>query len=235
MSTTVRKGRAWVPATVTTLLVVVLLFASGLVREILEDRRVAGLYDPDSVVAAFVYGPLAPTGTPGIVGDFPFRDSIERLGGGLVPVVILVFLFTWLAARAARAGSAFTVLLGAWLGTVLGVGLGALASVQVYVWQNDFTEDSFSGLQQYRVDRLGAGLYWGAIVGLFVGLVALLAWMVARPRAEEPPPVAPEADPPDLVALDPSSYPPPGVHARPVSPTSDDTVPAPDPPTRDSH
>ena len=234
MSTTVRKGRAWVPATVTTLLLVLLLAGCGLVREILDDRGVSALSDPESVVGAFVYRPLAPVGGPGIVGGRDFGDSIAQLGGGLVPVVILVFLFTWLSARAARAGSSLTVLLGAWLGTALGVGLGALASLQIWAWQNDLTE-SYPGLQQLRVDRIGGGLYWGAVAGLFVGLVALLAWMVARPRAEEPPPqVAPDAAPPDLVAPDPASYPPPGAHARPVSPTSDETIPAPDPSADDS-
>jgi hypothetical protein len=224
MSTSVKTGRAWVPAIVTTLFAVLLLFGCGLVREILVDRGVAALRDPDSVLGAFVYNPMAPVGSPGIVGDGDFADSIAQLGSGLVPVVILVFLFTWLSARAARAGSSFTVLLGAWLGTVLGVGLGAVVSLQVFLWQNDLT-DSYAGLQQLRVSRLGAGLYWGAVAGLLLGLVALLVWLIVRPRAAEPEPprhMGADPRPPDV-----TSYPPPGQHARPgLAP--DETIPVPE-------
>ena len=230
MSTSVKSGRAWVPAIVTTLLAVLLLFASGLVREFLEDRDIERLRDPGSVLGAFVYNPMAPVGSPGIIGNRPFDDSIAQVGGGLVPVVILVFLFTWLSARAARAGSSFTVLLGAWLGTVLGVAAGALASFQVFLWQNDFP-DGFLVVQQMRFSRLGAGLYWGAVAGLLLGLVALLVWLIVRPRAGEPEPprhMGADPSPPDV-----TSYPPPGQHARPgLAP--DETIPAPEPSKDDS-
>lgn len=222
---TAKKARAWIPATVTTLLVVLSLFGSGLLYEILEDRGVDALADPDSAVGAYVYRELAPVGTTGLVGAGSFGDAIARFGGGLVPVVILVFLFTWLAARAARAGSAFTVLLGAWLGTVLGVGLGGLASFQVFIWQEDLG-DSFVGLQATRVSRIGTGLYWGAVAGLVIGLIALLTWLIARPRAEEPlPEEPPDSGPPDV-----TTYPPPPKHAGPASGTSDETIRAPEPP-----
>jgi hypothetical protein len=231
MSTTVKTGRAWVPAIVTTLLGVVALFGCGLAREILVDRGVSALTDPDSLVGTYVYRPLAPVGSPGIVGDADFAESIAQLGGGLVPVVILVFLFTWLAARAARAGSAFTVLLGAWLGTVLGVGLGALTAYQVFLWQNDDLADALVGLEQVRLDRLGSGLYWGAIAGLLLGLVAMLVWLIVRPRAAEP---EPEPDPgADQSPPDVASYPPPGQHAMPAR-ASDETVQAPKPSSDDT-
>ena len=117
-----------------------------------------------------------------LIGDADFSDSIAQLGGGLVPVVVLVFLFTWVAGRAARAGSSVTVLLGAWLGTILGVGLGGLAAFQVFVWQNDSARP-LPGLQQIRLDRIETGLYWGAVAGLLVGLVGMLAFAASRRSA----------------------------------------------------
>jgi hypothetical protein len=221
MSTSVKTGRAWVPAIVTTLLAVVLLAGSGLLWEILDDQDVAGLRDPDSLVGTFVYAQMAPLGGPGIVGDREFADSIAQLGGGLVPVVVVVFLFTWLAARG---GSSFGVLMGAWLGTVLGAGLGALVAFQVFVWQNDV---DVPGVHQIRADRIDTGLYWGAVAGLLLGLVAMLARVVSRPRAEEPPPAAPDSAPPPP---DDSSYPPPGKHQQPAGtpPPADETVRAPE-------
>jgi hypothetical protein len=220
---TTNKARAWVPATVTTLVTLLLLFAGGLLREVLEDQDVSALEDPDNALNVFVYSPMAPLGSPGIVGDAPFGDSITRLGGGLVPVVVLVFLFTWFAARAARAGSSFTVLLGAWLGTVLGTGVGALVSFQIFVEQSNFPDD-FPGLQAQRAGSLDRGLYWGATAGLAIGLVALLIWLMVRPRGDQPAPEeAPDQGPPDV-----SSYPPPPQHAAPATGASEETVRAPD-------
>src|SRR5690349_21260849 len=125
MSTTVKTGRAWVPATVATLLVAAFAFGSGLLLEVLIDQNVDALGDPDSVIGSYVYGPWGPLGSPGLVGDADLSDSLTQLGGGLVPVVVLVFLFTWVGARAARAGSSVPVFFGTWLGTVLGVAVGA--------------------------------------------------------------------------------------------------------------
>lgn len=228
MSTSVKTGRAWVPALVTTLLVAVLLFGCGLLREFLDDQDIARLRDPEGALGAYLYYPMAPLSAPGIIGDASFGDSMAQLGGGLVLVVILVFLFTWISARAARAGSSFTVLLGAWLGTALGVGLGSVASFQVFVWQNDI-DTGFLAAHSLRVDRLGAGLYWGAVAGLLAGVVALLSWVIARPRADEPSPhVTPDAGPPELDPPDPSTFPPPGQHMRPAT-APDATIPAPDP------
>jgi hypothetical protein len=222
MATSVKPARAWIPATVTTLLTVLLLLACGLLRELLEEQDISALDDPESALNVFVYGPMAPLGVSGIIGDEPFGDSITRLGGGLVPVVVLVFLFTWLAARA---GSSFTVLLGAWLGTVLGTGLGALVSYQIFVEQSDLPGD-FPGMQAQRAASLDHGLYWGAIAGLLIGLVALLIWLMVRPRGDQPAPgEAPDQGPPDV-----TSYPPPPKHAAPPSGTSEETVRAPDQP-----
>lgn len=221
---TTKKGRAWVPATVTTLLTILLLGGCAMLRDILEDRDVEALRDPTSLVGAFVYHPLAPLGGLGIVGDRDMSDSLAQFGGGLVPVVIVVFLFTWLSARAARAGSSFPVLLGAWLGAVIGVGLGALASYQVFLWQNDVGDDLFP-VHQQRVEQLEVGAYWGAAAGLVIGLVALLTWLMVRPSGVEPAEEAPQPGPPDL-----SSYPPPPKHASPASGVSDETVRAPEPP-----
>lgn len=64
MSTTEKTGRAWVPATVATILAIVLAAASGLALEVLEDRDVGALTDPDSRIGAFLYGQLAPVGSP---------------------------------------------------------------------------------------------------------------------------------------------------------------------------
>jgi len=235
MSTTVKSGRAWVPALVTTLLAVMVLFGCGLLWEILQDRDVAALQDPDSALGVFVYGPLAPLGGPGIVGPADFGDHMLYLGSGLVPVVVLVFLFTWLSARAARAGSSFTVLLGAWLGTMLGTGLGALASYEAFLRDNELPDGSF-GLQVQRLSRVEAGLYWGAVGGLLLGIVAMLTWLIVRPRAVEEPPADEftEPWPPDPSGTsDVSAFPPPGKHQEPAStppPTTvQDTVRAPEP------
>ncbi len=214
MSTTVKTGRAWVPATVAALLVAALAFGSGLLHEVLVDQDVEAVGDPNSVLGAFVYAPLAPLGGPGIIGEADLGDSLTQLGGGLVPLVLLVFLFTWIGARAARAGSSVPVLFGTWLGTVLGMGLGAVTSFEIFLRRNDLT-DALDGLHQARVIRIDAGLYWGAAVGLLVALVAMLTWGIASKRvvdesagdttAGAPPPVT-------------SSFSAPGQHARPEPP-----------------
>lgn len=231
VSTTVKKARAWVPATVTTLLAIVLVFGSALLWEILDDQGVDALRDPESVLGAFVYGPLAPLGSPGIVGDADFGDSIVQLLGGLVPVVVVVFLFTWVAARS---GSALSTLFGAWLGAVLGTGLGALVSFEIFLRRNDLTE-GFFGLQQARFIRLDNGLYWGAAAGLLLGLVAMLALAVSRPRAEgevaEPTPAPADtgelARPADPAPADPAPGDPAPTTAVPAQ--SDRPAPPPGP------
>jgi len=238
MSTTVKTGRAWLAAIVTTLVVVVLLAGCGLAWEWLVDQDVSALGDPESLLGTYVYGPLAPVGSPGIIGDRSFEDSIIQLGGGLVPVVILVFLFTWIAGRAARAGSALTVLLGAWLGTVLGTALGGVAAAQVFIWRSDLPSDSL-GLQQIRFERLQSGLYWGACAGLLVGLVAVLVWVTTKKRVDAP---LDDGDAPmtDLGAVDPAPveaasdtafFPPPGKHERPAEPPATAAQPVAAPPS----
>ena len=228
MSTTVKTGRAWVPAIIATLLVVALAFGGGLLWEILQDQDVDALADPNSVVGSFVYTPLAPLGGTGIVGDADMSDALIQMGGGLVPVVILVFLFTWVGARAARAGSSLPVLFGAWLGTVLGVGLGAVTSFEVFLRRNDLI-DGFAGLQQLRVNRIGSGLYWGAAIGLLIGLVALLAWGIASKPVVDEPDSDQTFDP--LPPPDTSSFAAPGQHARPDAPPPPvETVRAPESP-----
>jgi len=230
MSTSVKTGRAWVAAIVTTLLVVVLLAVCGLLWEWLEDRDIAELSDPDSVIGTYLYGPMAPVGAPGLIGDREFSDSIAQLGGGLVPVVVLVFLFTWVAGRAARAGSSVTVLFGAWLGTIIGTGLGGLASLQVFIWQNDANGD-LPGMHQIRIGRIENGLYWGALAGLLVGLVGMMAFAASRRSADEPlEDAAPHHLEPESEPVDPASYPPPPDSADPVPGTPPETVRAPNPP-----
>jgi len=231
MSTSVKTGRAWVAALVTTLFAALLLAACGLVWEWLNDRDISELSDPDSLVGSYLYGQMAPVGGPGLIGDGEFSDSIAQLGGGLVPVLVVVFLFTWVAGRAARAGSAVTVLLGAWLGTILGVGLGGLAAFQVFIWQND-SSGPIPGIHQIRVIRIETGLYWGAFAGLLVGLVGMLAFAASRRRSVEEPlddssprHLAPEQEP-----ADPATYPPPPDDADPAPGTPPETVRAPHPP-----
>jgi hypothetical protein len=227
MSTTVKTGRAWVPASVATLLVVAFAFGSGLIWEILQDQGVDALADPNSAVGSFVLTPLAPLGSPGFVGDADLGDSLIQLGGGLVPVVVLVFLFTWIGARAARAGSSVPVLFGTWLGTVLGVGIGAVTSFEIFLRRNDLTS-AVDGLQQARVGHIDSGLYWGAVVGLLVALVALLTWGIASKPVVDEPDSQPgfEPAPPDT-----SSFPAPGQHVRPDAPPSPvETVRAPESP-----
>jgi hypothetical protein len=216
MSTTVKTGRAWVPATVATLLVAVLAFGSGLLYEVLLDQDVDALGDPNSVIGSFIYTPLAPLGGPGIVGEADMGDSLIQLGGGLVPVVVLVFLFTWAGARAARAGSSVPVLFGAWLGTVLGAGLGAVTSFEIFLRRNDLTS-AVDGLHQARVGHIDSGLYWGAAVGLLVALVALLTWGIAsKPVVDEPQAESSFAAPPPVT----SAFSAPGQHVRPEAPPS---------------
>jgi hypothetical protein len=230
MATTKKSSRAWVPATVTTLLAILLLIGCGLTREILDDQSISHLRDRTNAITVFFYDPMAPLGVPGIASDVPFGDAIARLGGGLVPVVILVFLFTWLAARS---GSGFAVLLGAWLGTILGVGLGSLASFQIFLWQNDITDDALGLLQ--KLGQIQVGLYWGAIGGFVLGLVALLTWLIVRPRADQPSP-QPESEPtpwPPPAPEELASYPPPPKHASPARDASDETARAPDPSSGD--
>lgn len=133
-----------------------------------------------------------------------------------MPVLVLVFLFTWLGARG-RSG--IGVLFGAWLGTILGVGLGGLAANEVFLRQNDSVA-SEPGLEFVRVDRIEAGLYWGAAVGLLIGLVALLAWLpTRRSRVDEPVDETPDGqydEREEEPAVGPP-YPPPGEDAQPAS------------------
>ncbi len=227
MSTTVKTGRAWIPASVATLLVTALAFGGGLLWEILQDQGVDALADPNSLIGSFVYTPLAPLGGTGIIGDADMGDGLIQLGGGLVPVIILVFLFTWMGARAARAGSSLPVLFGAWLGTVLGVGLGAVTSFEIFLRRNDLI-DGFAGLQQLRVDRIGSGLYWGAAIGLLIGLVALLTWGIASQPVVDGPDSDQTFDPP---APSTASLAAPGQHMRPEAPPPPvETVRAPESP-----
>ena len=65
MSTTVKSGRAWIPATVASLLVAVLAFGGGLLWETFQDQDDARLGNPNSLIGSFVYTPLAPLGGPG--------------------------------------------------------------------------------------------------------------------------------------------------------------------------
>jgi hypothetical protein len=133
-----------------------------------------------------------------------------------VPVVLLVFLFTWVGARAARAGSSVPVLFGAWLGTVLGMGLGAVASFEIFLRRNDLTE-ALDGLHQARVIHIDTGLYWGAAVGLLVALVAMLTWGIAsKPVVDEPDRDPTFGAPPPVT----SSFSAPGQHTRPEAPPS---------------
>lgn len=222
MSTTEKSVRAWVPAVVTSLLGAVLAVVGGLIAEILIDHNVDELGDPTSLVGSWVYGAVAPLGGPGIIGDRSFEDSILAFVGGLVLFVVVLFVFTWLASR----GSALTALLGAWLGTILGAGLGALAAFEIFLRRNDLADDFF-GIQQARVDRLDTGLYWGAVVGLLLGLVTMaVRAMATRSRSIVDPdePAAPWPPPP----ADTSAFARP-VDADPPTPGGgpDDTVVAP--------
>ncbi len=219
MSTTVKTARAWVPATVTTVLAVVLVVGSGLLWEILRDQDVAALGDADSLLGSFVYGQLPPLGGPGIVGDADFADAIVPMLAGLVPVAVVVFLFTWLAGRS----GSFGTLLGAWLGTALGVGLGALVRFEVFARQNDLT-DEFFGIQQARVESVELGLYWGAAAGLLLGLLAMLTWAVSRRRVDvdDGTSYAPGPDPADT-----------GEHVRPADPAPAAPATATAPPASD--
>jgi hypothetical protein len=221
MSTTEKPGRAWVTATVTTLLAVVLVAASGLLWEILDDQDVSALHDPESAFGVFVLAPLAPLGGPGIVGPRDFTDSIVQLGGGLVLVAVVVYLFTWLAARS---GSKVATLFGTWIGTVVGVGLGAVTAFEIFIRQNDL-DDSMFALQQVRFGHVETGLYWGVAGGLLLGLVAMaVRAMTGRSRSTDFEPTEPAAWPPKPAAGDTSSFAPPSEADRPVP--SDSSVPA---------
>jgi hypothetical protein len=224
MSTTERSVRAWIPAVVTTLLAVVLVAGCALLWEVLEDQDVTALHDPESPLGVFALAPLAPLGGPGIVGPGDFSDSAAQLGGGLVAVAVVVFLLTWLSARS---GSALSTLFGAWLGTVLGVGLGALVAFEIFVRRNDLSGAS-AGLHQARLTHLETGLYWGVVAGLLLGLVAMaVRAMATRSRSivdpDEPaapwPPPAREQDPADTTA-----FAPPSTSAKASTDTPDETT-----------
>src|SRR5690606_37696741 len=120
--TTSRRGRAWVPAVVGAGFVAVLLFASSLVREVLDDRNVDRF--GEGHLHMFVLNAMAPIGRPGIVVDGPGGDTVDLLLS-LAAVALVVLVLTWLVSLAARdLAGAVTVLVGTWLATALGVALG---------------------------------------------------------------------------------------------------------------
>lgn len=188
------------PGLVASLTTVVALTCCALARELLHDRSPDRLRDPDSYLSSWGYLSSAPLGGPGLVADGPRGEMLVRFGLGLIPVVLVVFLATWLSARSVSPGSsALPVLLGGWLGTILGTGLGALTSFQVFVVQADFDRVAPFGVPGLRLDNFQTGLYWGVVAGLLVGLVALLTWVVVRPRVV---PAEPSYDTPPRVPDD---------------------------------
>lgn len=183
--TTSRRGRAWVPAVVGAGFVAVLLFASSLVREVLDDRNVDRF--GEGHLHMFVLNAMAPIGRPGIVVDGPGGDTVDLLLS-LAAVALVVLVLTWLVSLAARdLAGAVTVLVGTWLATALGVALGGLVRNALFFWDVDYVVPA-----QTRFSALVGGLYWGTVAGLLVGLVAMLAWLVTRRRVVEDPAPVPD-------------------------------------------
>ena len=177
MSTSVKSGRAWVAATVATLFVVLLLAACGLLWEFLaRPGHLGASATPTAWSAPTSTGRWRRWVVPGLIGDGrDFGDSIAQLGGGLVPVVVLVFLFTWVAGRAARSGSAAhrpVRRLARHHPRRRPRRAGRLPGLHLA----ERLQRLRPGLQQFRVVRIETGLYWGALAGLLVGLVAMLAF-----------------------------------------------------------
>ncbi|MEJ7834354.1 MAG: hypothetical protein WKF79_15680, partial [Nocardioides sp.] len=131
-----RTRRAWLPALVASLTAVFALGGCAVARELIEDRGTDRFRDGDSYLF-WLYQGLAPLGGLGFLGSGDRGEPIVRFAVGLVPVAVVVFLLTWLSARSLAVGSsALPVALGAWLGTVLGTGLGAMAAFQVSLVQS---------------------------------------------------------------------------------------------------
>jgi hypothetical protein len=122
-----------------------------------------------------------------VVGPFDggFREPVQTqavLAWGLGLLVALLVLAVTLAV-ASRAGSSFATIAGGWLGSILGCGLGGFAATLVVL--ADFLGDGGQFSQQLAMQvytSLTHGLYWGALVGWFVGCVALLGG-VGTPRS----------------------------------------------------
>lgn len=204
-TTTYRRGRAWVPAVVSAGLVAVLLFAAALVREFLDDRDIGSSGDLESHVSMFVRGPMSQLPVPGVFSDVPSRWGDLGITLGVTTLAVLVI--TWLISLAARdLAGAVTVLVGAWLATILGTAIGGLTRTQLLIL--DF-EGRSSQAAQMRYSGFVGGLYWGTVVGLLVGLVAMLAWLATRRRVDVEPVPAPSYPPGPERSVDESATPAP--------------------------
>ena len=80
-----------------------------------------------------------------------------------------------------RPGAVFT---GAWLGSILGSAAGSVVAIAVFL-PVLFPSGTGGFDQQRSIQYLSSwqhGLYYGAVAGLFVGLVAMLGALGRSPR-----------------------------------------------------
>ncbi len=117
-------------------------------------------------------------------GGYTDSDAQVRWAAAwLVGLVIGLVVLAVFVLVASRSGSGFALFTGAWLGTVLGTALAGIPSTLIVLAY--FTDAARPDSLQWGVQSffgLQHGLYWGAVTGWLVGLVALLGNLGRRRR-----------------------------------------------------
>lgn len=177
-------GRALLPAAAVAFTAPILLLVSTLIAEAVQKQRVAGNFDAIQLWVVQGFAPLGPTGW--IAGGATSGHQAGQMLAGYAVLAVVAFALTWLSAASLAPGSwSLPVVVGGWLGATLGAGLGGMvASAIAY---RDFALSDGPGQAFFAHGSFLAGAGWGLIFGVLVGVVALLAWMVGRPRPSPTP------------------------------------------------
>lgn len=194
MSTTTEmqvRGRshAFVPASLAAGAGLLLLVGGTLFSEFMfEHHDLAQKSDPWSL---FFMQALHPFGLTGLISDSPDHqigafasDSPWLVLLGLVVALVGIFLVTLLALGSLAPGrSTVAVWVSSWFATIIGGGLGGLVVGVAKALGSTSDNGETYHYPEAVVIRVWMfnGVAWGFTFGAFIGLLALLVWVVQRP------------------------------------------------------